>query len=156
MTNCCFNPYSGITNKSNDTIRFCIKYKTPLIVVEYNGKDDRFSEQEEGFKVEYTFSNYPTIGISADGQNGLTIDSFSQGKFTCFKNIALFEIYPHKTIFFSKIERNDLNYRRYVDNIEEISVIQGHDTVNYSTEDDLMKIFKDFNDRIVFNTKKSN
>lgn len=154
LTNCSFGFITSVTNKSDDTIRFFIKYKTPIIVVENTGKEDRFFEQDSAFKVEYVFSEYPILRLSDDLQKNFIIDSLNQGKFTCFKDLAIFEIYPHKTIHFHRIARGDLNCDKYVDNIEKIKVIQGEDTVSYATRNGIMKIFKDFNNSIVFKTKK--
>ena len=69
------------------------------------------------------------------------------------KRLVKFEIYPQKSIFFNRIvkEKSYSILKEYASNIETVNIVQGTDTINYSSEEEVFNIFNDINDNMEFN-----
>lgn len=149
----CYPTLTVLTNKSDDTVILCINYKRPILVVENTKKGDKISEQEQGFCMEYLFNDLPYLNCNEKKQKELVFKTDNKGRMICASNEVKFEIYPQKSIFFNRIvkEKSYSILKEYASNIETVNIVQGTDTINYSSEEEVFNIFNDINDNMEFN-----
>lgn len=156
LTNCShYGMY--VTNKSDDTVILHIEYKNPIIIGERKGRKILFNEQENGYRMEYIFNEIPKLDCSEDGTNDLFLGINNLGKMIVQGTIAEIEIYPHKKIFMDRIIAigGEKTLKQYISKVSKIEIRQGIDTTRYVIEDDMMRIFSDFNNGITFNNKSN-
>ena len=116
-----------------------------------------FNEQENGYRMEYIFNEIPKLDCSEDGTNDLFLGINNLGKMTVQGTIAEIEIYPDKKIFMDRIIAigGEKTLKQYISKVSKIEIRQGIDTTRYVIEDDMMRIFRDFNNGITFKNKNN-